>query len=245
MHKITFLLLLLVSISVAAQDLVTDRPDQTESASIVPELHVQLESGISMTTQNKLSDITSIESLLRLGVLSNLEFRLGFANATTVFSGEPKNSISNIVFPGFKYQVFKGAGIIPDIAIMGGFALPVSYDDNADSFWAPEFRIAAQHDLLEFLSLGYNYGLFWESDAYNTQQFYSVAMGLNLIPRTGIFVEFFGENFEDLGSTGYVDGGFTFSILNNLQLDAYVGYGLNDISDDVFVGAGLTIRLPK
>ncbi|MFC0874945.1 transporter [Saccharicrinis sp. FJH2] len=231
----------------SAQDMVTDRPDQTESASIVPKLHFQLESGFDFTDANSLSDIKdvkSIQSLLRFGLTSALELRLGFSNETATLVSDPEGSVSNILNPGFKYRIFKGAGIIPDVAVMGSFLLPVKTDD-ADHFWSPEVRLAAQHDLLDVLSLGYNLALFWDNKNYDTQKFYSVTAGLNVIPKTCLFLEFFGENYKTLGNAGYIDFGFTYSIINNLHLDGYLGYGLNDNSNNMFWGVGFTVRLPK
>jgi hypothetical protein len=232
---------------VSAQDMVTDRPDQTESASIVPRMHVQLESGFDFTDANSMSDfkdIKSIASLLRFGLTSDMELRLGFSNETATLIQEPEGSISNVLNPGFKYRIFKGSGIIPDVAVMGSFSLPVK-TDNDDHFWSPEIRLAAQHNLLDVLSLGYNFALFWDNKTYDTQKFYSVSMGLNVIPKTGLFLEFFGEDYRTLGTTGYIDGGVTFNIIRNLQLDGYLGYGMNDNSNDMFWGVGITFRLPK
>ena len=245
MRLISLLIIIISTFSLNAQDLVTDRPDQTESASIVPKFHFQLESGFVYTKENSIADVNNLHSLLRIGLLDKTELRIGFENNVHQISTDPTASVSNIIFPGIKHQIFKGAGIIPDIAIMGTFALPINYDEAADNFWSPEVRVAAQHNLLDFLSAGYNYGLFWDSDAYNTQQFYSVALGLDVIPKTGLFIEFFGEDFSEIGSAGYIDGGFTFSIINNIQLDGYLGYGLNDRSDELFYGVGVTIRVPK
>lgn len=236
-----------IVLTASAQDMVTDRPDQTESASIVPKLHVQLESGFDFTSPDALSeikDVKSIASLLRLGLTSSLELRLGFSNETVNLIDDPENSISNVLNPGFKYRLFKGAGIIPDVALMGSFVVPID-NGGGDRFWSPEIRLAAQHDLLDFLSLGYNFALFWDNENYDTQKFYSVAAGLDLIPKTGIFVEFFGQDYKTLGTEGYLNAGLTYNILNNIQLDGYAGFGLNDNSNDMFWGVGLTIRLPK
>ena len=40
----------------------------------------------------------------------------------------------------------------------------------------------------------------------------------------------------------YMDGGFTFLLHNNLQLDFRAGFGLNEQSDDYFAGTGLIFR---
>lgn len=42
----------------------------------------------------------------------------------------------------------------------------------------------------------------------------------------------------------YIDGGFTYLINNNLQLDISAGIGLNEAAIDYFVGTGCSICFP-
>ena len=57
-------------------------------------------------------------------------------------------------------------------------------------------------------------------------------------------------NFEYFGaypagehdSENYLNGGVTYLINNDLQLDGRVGYGLNGRDDDFFVGFGTAVR---
>lgn len=60
----------------------------------------------------------------------------------------------------------------------------------------------------------------------------------------GIYVETFGFNKESANgsSTQYVDSGVTFSVSNDLQLDARVGFGLDDPSPNWFAGIGAAVR---
>ena len=40
----------------------------------------------------------------------------------------------------------------------------------------------------------------------------------------------------------YIDGGLLYLVTDNVQLDASVGYGLNELALDYFCGFGVTIR---
>ena len=40
----------------------------------------------------------------------------------------------------------------------------------------------------------------------------------------------------------YFDGGFTYRVSNNLQLDVRGGVGLNEAAADYFTGAGAVVR---
>jgi hypothetical protein len=73
----------------------------------------------------------------------------------------------------------------------------------------------------------------------------SVALGIGLTDRLGAFVEYFGfypSGRSNEADTHYADGGLTWLLTQDLQLDARIGFGLNDDADDVFVGAGFAVR---
>ena len=53
------------------------------------------------------------------------------------------------------------------------------------------------------------------------------------------------ELFLDLkgqGDTQFINGGFTYLITNNFQVDIRVGMGLNDKADDLITGVGFAWR---
>jgi hypothetical protein len=64
--------------------------------------------------------------------------------------------------------------------------------------------------------------------------------------KLGCFVEFFGDipTGSNGGSANSFDGGFTYLIADNLQLDVFSGVGLSGDADDWFIGAGFSIRFP-
>ena len=76
---------------------------------------------------------------------------------------------------------------------------------------------------------------------------YSVALGIGVTDKWGSFVEFFG--FVPLSgpepATHLFDAGFTYLASNSVQLDISGGLGLNKASDDWYVAAGFSIRLPR
>jgi hypothetical protein len=61
----------------------------------------------------------------------------------------------------------------------------------------------------------------------------------------GGFLEYYGYvQDSDYGpNTSYVNTGITFLATDDLQLDGRVGFGLNSIDPDYFVGAGISHRL--
>lgn len=77
---IFFLINLLFIPEIYSQKLVTDRPDQTESAVTVPLNSLQIETGFlyeGVKETESVFDNYSIGALLRYGILDNIELRFG------------------------------------------------------------------------------------------------------------------------------------------------------------------------
>lgn len=243
MMKIVQYMFLLLTISnfIQAQEMVTDRPDATESAQIVPLLHLQIESGFTTDRKSNVWDEKTFETLVRFGLHRDIELRLGFEYSNfDLFVASPVKT--STLFPSVKYKLYQGKGLIPTLAVMGTAEVSAS---GGSTFWSPELRLAAQHDILELIELSYNVAFFWSDKNYHTNTFYSVALGVDLTNKLGIYAELFGNNYKTLANDGYVNGGFSYSLLNNLCVDAFYGMGINSASSDHFFGAGFSFRLPR
>ena len=75
---------------------------------------------------------------------------------------------------------------------------------------------------------------------------YSLAFGRTINERIAAFLEVFG-NRQINGlreKTTSVDGGLVFLLDDTFQVDIYVGRGIIGVADDVFFGAGVSLRLP-
>ena len=113
------------------------------------------------------------------------------------------------------------------------------------------FLVSFAHELSPRFSLGYNVGAAWEFSAAQPDRdafiVYSLVLGVGLTDRLGTFLELFGDR-QTTGTTATsvsADGGLTFLLTDIVQLDVYVGRGLRGQTDDVFVGTGLSFRLPR
>ena len=60
-----------------------------------------------------------------------------------------------------------------------------------------------------------------------------------------LFVEYYGlyPNAEHRDAAHTPNGGFTFQINNNFQIDWRIGGGLNEEADDFFTGVGFAWRM--
>ncbi len=254
----TFTLFLFLCIQAFAQneltppeppELITDRPDQTESASIVPKGLVQFETGPYLILDDGQRREFSYNTLLvRTGVLDWLEFRLQGAYDGYNYSfdgGEVGDKGLAPLVLGTKIKLLEEQGYIPQTAIMYHITLPGT-GGEAFQLEDPEHELRANfsHTLSENVELAYNLGAQWE-DIKEAQGMYTLSFAFDISDRVGVFMESFGFLIEDEQNEHSIDGGFTFLVRDNLQLDAYIGRGLTESADDWLFGAGFSWRVPR
>ncbi len=229
-----------------ADELVGDRPDFTESAQAVAPGRVQIEAGATLET-NDLSDTWSVgEILVRYGLKPGTEFRVVLPSLIDIdfehggfedFSGADNAAL------GLKQELATGNGSSPQVAVLTHVTLPTGDEDvvAADTAW--DLVLAVEWTLTENLGLGVNLGgeLVFADDT-ESQQWASAAFGLGVTDRLGAYVEgyVFTEELDEF--TSAMDLGATYLVTADLQLDVRVGFGLGDVNDEVFYGAGVVTR---
>jgi hypothetical protein len=247
----------------AAQELITDRPDQTESAATVPPGHVQVELGLTHSEDREGGAELELDkvgaTLVRIGLAPRLELRLGWegyldATVTTAagsfdFDGSGDGEV------GVKYVLKEAGAAGLQIALLAGTSVPIGDEAVSSDAYDPSFRVLFDQELTDRVALGYNLGVEWsrqgegEGEETVTAAVYSLALGFGLTERWGAFVEVFGEvpladGDLDLDGSVSLNGGFTYLMRKNLQLDVAAGIGLTDEAPDWFVGVGVSFRLP-
>lgn len=247
----------------AGQDpgpLVTDRPDQTESAESVPRGVTQLEVGTTWTRlggEGDPSALTLGATLARLGLGGGLEARIGHEGWTSLRAGgETIASGLGDAEVGAKLAGPVGAG---SLGVLASAWLPTGEEGLGHLRADPSLRALYARPLGGRLSAGANLGLAVESgpdpdpdadpDAVRSDLGlpWSAVLGVGATERVGLFVELYGS----FGLTGEavasqsLDGGLTVLVLDALQLDASAGVGLDDDAEDWFVGGGVSVRIPR
>ena len=250
------LLLALVSKPTHAQvpDLVTDRPDQTESSLTVMPGLVQIEAGWTFVSAGAEKSHSVPQTLIRIGIVHGLEARLGFAGWTRLaLTDSTSESGFGGVDLGFKYHLLDGSGVRPDVGLLAAVALPIGSSRFRLPRADPSVRLAFANTLTERIGLGYNVGASVRSVRASQEirtlvnGIYTVVLGIGLTDRVGVFIESFGalELSDGEASVHALDGGVTMALLQNLQIDVSGGVGLNAAADDWFIGAGISLRVPR
>lgn len=245
----------------AAQELITDRPDQTESAVTVPEGSWQIEIGWTFThdmegrTQQETHEAPG--TLLRIGLSPRWELRVGWAGLARDELSTPRGTVENKGGQdgeiGAKLHLWEERANRPEAAILFGVSTPIGDSDFSSDRFDPSFRLSFSHTLTENLSLGYNLGAAWSTNRdglgnseTKSHLIYTLVLGRSISDRLGAFVESFGS----LGGSAEgppehsLDGGLTLLISRLTQLDLAAGVGISSAAPDWFIGAGISLRYP-
>lgn len=210
------------------EPLVTDRPDFTESTDTLPPGHGQLEGGVTLTEIDG-DDTTSWgELLLRIGLHERWELRLESGSYAVLRPrGAPSVEGLEDAAIGFKVRLVDARGRRPALSLLGATSLPTGDSELSSSSWQPSGLVAAAWELSPRLSLGANGGLEYASE--EGERFgrgsASVALGFAASDRLGLYAELYGFSRETPRGdpTLTADGGVTFLLSDDAQLDARIG----------------------
>jgi len=235
-----------------SEPLVTDRPDFTEASSTVGLGVTQFELGYTYTFDNDGIDQTishsAPELLTRRGILANwLELRVA-----TNYLNEETNSNRvggrDDMYLGFKIGLTPQQSILPEMALIPQMTVPSGDDDfTADKVLAGANWIYAW-EIGEYFSFAGSTQFNGSIDSFDndyTEWAQSLAAGVTLTDTLGGYVEWFAllPDVDTAEEEQYFNGGFALLLSDDVMWDIRAGVGLNDASNDYFVGTGLSIRL--
>ena len=224
---ITFLSL---SSSVFSQDIITDRPDQTESPNTLNKGNLQIESGFlfSKDRENKklVKKNLAPTNLFRYGITNNIELRL-----LTQFESQTSNKIKisgmSDIELGVKLKILKKENINNEISFLSNLIIPSASNDLSLNLFGISNRMIFSHTLSDKTGLGYNLGYDYFGNGKGNLT-YTLAIGTSLTEKLSFFMEPYGELIEFNNLILNFDSGFTYLIKRNLQLDCSYGSGINN-----------------
>lgn len=208
--------------------IITDRPDQTESSSTVGNGNLQVESGflIGYESDNKITtrQILAPSTLFRYGICRTVELRLLSQFEALKYSKKHINGISDFEL-GTKIQILKSDKRNIEIAFLSHLIVPTGTEGLSMGEYGSINKLAISHSLSDNIGLGYNIGY----NYFNQDQgdlTYSLALGLSINDKVSVYIEPYGavSNFEDFVLN--FDSGLTYLIKDNLQLDLSFGLGI-------------------
>lgn len=239
-----------LSRAAAAQDLVTDRPDFTESSEVVGTGRVQFETGLSIEADGQgpdhVRDLTLPSSLVRIGLSSRVELRLSSDGFTSERQGPAGIRGLSDVEVGAKVKLLQQDRAGFDMAIIPMASLPTGAASFSEGVVVPTLKLTWARSLPAGVDLSGNYNMTSAPDQEGRylQQAVSLSMAHDLPRGFGGYFEAYG--FTPMGpgqASGWtLNGGVSHALGANAQLDVEAGRGVTADAPDWFVGFGFAVR---
>jgi outer membrane putative beta-barrel porin/alpha-amylase len=235
-------------------ELVTDRPDFTESTEVVGRGIAQLETGMSFESDGKGDARTrgyaAPEALLRIGLNRRTELRLGADGFVSETAGLDASAVQTTGGSDFelaakvKLATEKQLGF--DLAVIPIVSLPVGSAPFSSGGVDPTVKVAMARALPAGFDLSGNVNVssVTDGDARFTQTAWSASFGHDLVKGWGGYWELYGFSAVERGGSAAwtFNTGVSHLVGPNRQFDMSVGYGLTEAAPNWFVSAGFSIR---
>ena len=240
-----------------ADPIATDRPDFTETSSTVGLGRMQIEFGWTRFENDddgvRTRSDSYPETLVRVGMLAEwFEFRIAYnySNETTRAGGLSSRARgSEDLYLGVKLGLTEQKGVLPEMALTPQMTVPTGGSAFTADEALPGVNWLYGWDVTEWLSTAGSTQCNRAIDDVTADAYYEFAQswtfGVDITERLGGYVEWyaiFPSGGDTVETEHYFNGGPTFKVTNDLQLDLRAGVGLNDAADDWFFGTGMGVR---
>jgi hypothetical protein len=252
----------------ATDEIATDRPDFTEASSTVGLGRVQLEVGYTFVRDReggeRLRAHSYPEALLRIGLFAEwFELRLAqnlLEERTIAPDGDTSIIGADDLYVGFKLALTEQKAFMPEMALVVQATLPTAKDPITAHQIQPGFNWLYGWDVIPGRlavagSTQFNQRasvlLLPDTDSRFEHAFSELAQSFTinygLTDQLGGYTEWFmiapHRSLDPHARTEhYFNGGFTYKVFPNLQLDVRAGIGLNRQAADFFCGSGFGAR---
>ena len=239
MNSFRIIFLLCCSITLAAQEIITDRPDQTESSSTIQKENLQIESGllleflgedISCSERNILAPTT----LIRYGLLDFAELRIVSQIESVKNNSISVTGISDLEI-GTKLQLLKKEKSLLEIALLSHIIIPTGSKEVSSNTTGSINKLCVSHRSNTNISIAYNLGYNYFGSGKGDLT-YSFVLGSRINDKASVYFEPYGEFIEFEDNVININSGITYLLKDNFQLDFSFGTGINHIFNYTAIG---------
>jgi len=237
----------LPSIAAHAQDstpIVTDRPDVTEAAIVVPRLSVQVENGLTWNVQDHQHALSGTETLMRVGIGQRFELRLGVPDYfLNLPAGRHPDGFNDLSL-GLKQQLGPVPGNI-QLSIIAATSLPSGTGGISTHGIDPFLKVPWSKELQLGWSIGGMQSIFLTTvnGRRNPTGETTVYVEKEVTEPWALFLEYAGDFASLDRARQLLHIGTTCRIGLRHQVDAHVGFGLSAAAPAHFVAVGYSFRL--
>lgn len=225
----------------------TDRPSFSAAAALVPVRSLQLEAGGKRTSGSSERKLEWGQVLLRYGMSSRVELRLGLNSYSVIDSASGESDGIEDTLLAAKLGLRGAAdGALPAVSLLPALSIPSGHSDVSNDATLPSLTLLLDWSLGGPFSLTSNLG--WGRVRFAKEDYSrlsaSALLGVELTGRLSGFAEAYVFNREVPAgrSTSYVDAGLVYEIGRTFTLDASIGAGVDGTDTDYFFGVGLGKR---
>ena len=277
--SILFLLIFVLITNLYSQSdsvLSVDHSKVTLSTDIIPQWKVQMEVGgttwyskdltiydegapfeYSVSNYHLMMQLPTL--VFRIGIIKNIEFRLGLVfkeefsrTATegfiTIISSSHQRGIYGgaPIEAGLKVKLLEENKIFPSTSIKADVFIPAGdYYFHMD-YVSPVFRLMLQKNLSKNFSLGANAGYGWNvyesfTDKYGS---YSFSLNANVSRKLGAFAEAFSYLHHQRTPDHRLGAGLNYSFSRNVMAVVQGGFGISERAPDMFASGGIGFMFP-
>ena len=217
-----------------SQKISTDRPSNTDNSSTLIKNLLQIESGVLKSNLFKTNpreiNYTTPTLQLRYGLTKNIEIRIleefGFSQFVPDTFGIIEQTLGLNSFQlGTKIQIFKKESSPFEFALLTQFVIPKLTNENTSLINTT--KLLGSYKIKNNLNLGFSFGYNNNFSIKNNGLLaYSLLVGNNIGSKTAVFFELYGNDSRNKFFQN-CDAGIAYLIKENLQIDFFIGTGIN------------------
>jgi hypothetical protein len=224
-------------------EIVTDRPDITESGIVVPKGSLQVENGLTLTNDHGQHTLDLSETLLRLGVGSRTELRFVIPNYINGFEGRAPASGFGDIALGVKQQLGPLWGGF-DLSVIAAVSLPTGADRTSSHGVDPFLKFPWSQDLRGGWSVGGMFSVFWNTNEDRRNLIWEPTFFVErqIMRPLEVFVEYAGDYPRHGGARQIIHLGGAYKVTRKQQVDLHFGVGLSPGAPKQFFAVGYSFR---
>src|SRR6202166_2656169 len=226
-------------------EIITDRPDVTNSSIVIPAGSLQIENGVNLSARDGDRSIDGTNTRLRFGIANCLEFLLDtptyFANVSN-----PQNSGFSDVAPALKWQISPVPGKV-DLSAVFGVALPTGTANIAGAGAQPYLQFPWSWELRSGWGLSGMFTEFFRPSDLISKRVTETTFVIEkqVTERVSLFVEYVGDYAESGSPAQLLNSGGLYRLSPNQQVDFHLALGLNHNAPSYIVGVGYSVRFDE
>ena len=236
--------------AIAREPIVTDRPDFTEAAATVPAGMVQLEGGYTFARAEGVGVHTVGEGLARIATGARSELRLGINSYRVISVDGARDGGIEDASIGAKVSILEAADYFdlrrPALSLIVATTVPTGGRAVAERAWQPGAKVVIGWPLTGSLAWTSNLNYTYASEGGRRfgQGSGSTSLAYAATDRVGTYLEYFRFMPASRGGpgAGFVNGGVTYLLTSDFQLDARLGAGTDGAGSGSFAGVGIARR---